>query len=106
MLTDPPFSNGIGSPGVQGRAEKTVRSLEEIQMIQPIILSGGSGARLWRLSREALPKQLLPLLFAQTMLHETALRLIGFPAIHPPLVVCNQEHRFLVDEQMRNVGIN
>jgi hypothetical protein len=46
MLTDPPFSNGISSTGVQRRAEKIVQSLEEIKMIQPIILSGGSGARL------------------------------------------------------------
>lgn len=69
--------------------------------MQRVILSGESGAQLWPLSREALLKQRL-LLFAQTMLHETALRLIGFPATHLPLVVCNQEHR----EQMRNVGIN
>jgi len=74
-------------------------------MIVPVILSGGSGARLWPLSREAYPKQFLPLVDSQTLLQNTALRLSGLPEATAPLVVCNQEHRFMVAEQLRAVGI-
>lgn len=72
--------------------------------IVPVILSGGSGTRLWPVSRESYPKQLWPLVTERTMLQETALRGVGenFAA---PLIVCNQEHRFLVAEQMRGAGI-
>ncbi|WP_295543737.1 mannose-1-phosphate guanylyltransferase/mannose-6-phosphate isomerase [uncultured Thiohalocapsa sp.] len=75
----------------------------------PVILSGGSGTRLWPLSREAYPKQFLPLAGEHTMLQATALRLDHLAAEHPrlglnvqdPLVVCNEAHRFLVAEQFR-----
>ncbi len=60
----------------------------------PVILSGGAGTRLWPLSRELMPKQLLRLTGERTLLQETALRL-G----QPPVVVCNLEHRFIVAEQ-------
>lgn len=66
----------------------------------PVILSGGAGTRLWPLSRELRPKQLLPLTSQQTLLQETALRLGG-----RPIVVCNHEHRFIVAEQLREIGI-
>jgi len=66
----------------------------------PVILSGGSGTRLWPLSRELYPKQLLPLVGKLTMLQETVRRLAGLDA-GPPLVVCNESHRFLVAEQLR-----
>ncbi len=72
--------------------------------IVPVILSGGSGTRLWPVSRESFPKQLWPLVSDRTMLQETALRGVG-PGFAPPVVVCNQEHRFLIAEQMRAVGI-
>lgn len=72
--------------------------------IVPVILSGGSGTRLWPLSREHFPKQLLALASEHTMLQETALRLDGIPGIQPPVLVCNEEHRFLVAEQMRELG--
>ncbi len=72
--------------------------------IVPVILSGGSGTRLWPVSRESFPKQLWPLVSERTMLQETALRGVG-PQFAPPVVVCNQEHRFLVAEQMRASGI-
>lgn len=75
-------------------------------MIFPVILSGGSGTRLWPVSREALPKQLLPLISDRSMLQETALRTHGVDGIEAPLVICNQEHRFLVAEQMLEIGIN
>lgn len=73
--------------------------------IVPVILSGGSGTRLWPVSRESFPKQLWPLVSARTMLQETALRGRG-PQFAPPVVVCNQEHRFLIAEQLRAVGID
>ena len=73
--------------------------------IYPVILSGGAGTRLWPLSRAVLPKQLLPLVSDKTMLQETALRLHGRPQLMPPLVVCGNEHRFLVAEQLRESGV-
>jgi mannose-1-phosphate guanylyltransferase/mannose-6-phosphate isomerase len=73
-------------------------------MIIPVILSGGAGTRLWPLSRELYPKQLLPLTGTHTMLQETVLRLAGLKAA-APLVVCNEAHRFLVAEQLRQLGV-
>ena len=72
--------------------------------IVPVILSGGSGTRLWPVSRESFPKQLWPLVSERTMIQETALRANG-PGFAPPIVVCNQEHRFLIAEQLRGAGI-
>ena len=72
--------------------------------ITPVILSGGSGTRLWPLSRELYPKQLLPLVGNSTMLQATVQRLDGLSAA-PPVVVCNESHRFLVAEQLRQIGI-
>ena len=66
----------------------------------PVILSGGAGTRLWPLSREMRPKQLLPLTGERTLLQQTAQR-VG----SRPIVVCNQEHRFIVAEQLREIGV-
>src|SRR5215217_1108172 len=63
--------------------------------VVPVILSGGSGTRLWPMSRELFPKQLLPLVGKGTMLQETLARLAGVPDVGAPLVVCNESHRFL-----------
>ncbi len=71
----------------------------------PVILSGGAGTRLWPLSREGYPKQFLPLVGERTMIQETALRTAGLPGVDAPIVVCNEAHRFLVAEQMRELGI-
>jgi mannose-1-phosphate guanylyltransferase/mannose-6-phosphate isomerase len=71
----------------------------------PVILSGGAGTRLWPLSREMYPKQLLALTSAQTMLQETILRLAGITDATAPIVVCNEEHRFTVAEQMHALGV-
>ena len=74
-------------------------------MIYPVILSGGSGTRLWPLSRAALPKQFLPLLTEHTLFQETILRLDGIPGIAGPLVICNNEHRFLAAEQLLAIDV-
>jgi mannose-1-phosphate guanylyltransferase/mannose-6-phosphate isomerase len=71
-------------------------------MLTPVILSGGAGTRLWPLSRELYPKQLLALTGERTMLQQTALRLSGLAAT-APVVVCNEAHRFLVAEQLRQL---
>jgi mannose-1-phosphate guanylyltransferase/mannose-6-phosphate isomerase len=74
-------------------------------MLIPVILSGGAGTRLWPLSRELYPKQFLPLVGERTMIQETALRTAGLPDVAAPIVVCNEAHRFLVAEQLREIGI-
>ena len=71
--------------------------------LQPVLLSGGSGTRLWPLSREAYPKQFLPLVGEETMLQATWLRIAPL-ASAAPIVVANESHRFLVAEQLRLVG--
>ncbi|MFM7779708.1 MAG: mannose-1-phosphate guanylyltransferase/mannose-6-phosphate isomerase, partial [Alphaproteobacteria bacterium] len=71
--------------------------------ILPVILSGGTGTRLWPLSRESYPKQFWPLASDKTMLAETAARGAGAGFL-PPMVVCNEAHRFLVAEQLRDKG--
>ena len=74
--------------------------------IYPAILSGGAGTRLWPMSRESYPKQLLPLVSRRTMVQETALRFAGDGVFAPPLIVCSNEHRFLIAEQLRQIGIS
>lgn len=70
----------------------------------PVILTGGAGSRLWPVSREFFPKPLLPIFGEQTLLQDTTSRLDGLDGIHSPLFVCNEEHRFLVAEQVRMLG--
>jgi mannose-1-phosphate guanylyltransferase/mannose-6-phosphate isomerase len=74
--------------------------------IIPVILSGGSGTRLWPMSRKEFPKQYLPLVGDNTMLQETILRLSGLDNLGEPIIVCNTDHRFLVAEQCLQIGIN
>jgi len=73
--------------------------------IIPVVLSGGSGTRLWPLSRKQYPKQYLPLVTDNTMLQETILRLSGLENLASPIIICNADHRFLVAEQCQQVGI-
>jgi mannose-1-phosphate guanylyltransferase len=74
-------------------------------MIIPVIMAGGSGTRLWPLSRKAFPKQFIALTSSLTMLQETAARLNGLSNA-APMVICNEEHRFLVAEQMRQQNLH
>jgi len=73
-------------------------------MIVPVILSGGSGTRLWPLSRALYPKQLLSLTGAHTMLQDTVLRLASIKERGPVYCICNESHRFLVAEQLHETG--
>ena len=72
-------------------------------MLLPVIMAGGTGSRLWPMSRELYPKQFLRLYGQNSMLQETISRLSGLDT-HEPMVICNEEHRFLVAEQLRQLG--
>ncbi len=72
----------------------------------PIILSGGSGTRMWPYSRSMYPKQFLPLVGDDTMLQATLQRLSGVDEIQAPIIVCNDEHRFMVAEQLRAIELD
>ncbi|MFO0119748.1 MAG: mannose-1-phosphate guanylyltransferase/mannose-6-phosphate isomerase, partial [Cyanobium sp.] len=73
----------------------------------PVILCGGTGTRLWPLSRASYPKQYWPLAGQgdDTLLQQTQLRLEGLPELAPPLLICNEDHRFIVAEQLRQIGV-
>ncbi|MGH8051498.1 MAG: mannose-1-phosphate guanylyltransferase/mannose-6-phosphate isomerase [Arenimonas sp.] len=73
--------------------------------VLPVLLCGGSGTRLWPLSREAYPKQFLPLAGKESLLQATCLRLRGLPGAESPLLISNEEHRFMVAEQCRQMEI-
>jgi mannose-1-phosphate guanylyltransferase/mannose-6-phosphate isomerase len=73
-------------------------------MIHPVILSGGSGTRLWPMSRSLYPKQLLALTGARSLLQETVLRVAGDGGFAAPLIIANEEHRIIIAEQLREIG--
>ncbi len=72
-------------------------------LILPVVMAGGSGTRLWPLSRSTNPKQFLKLNSTQTMLQVTLSRLSGLKHL-PPMVICNEEHRFIAAEQLRQLS--
>lgn len=74
-------------------------------MITPVILAGGSGTRLWPLSRKLYPKQFLPLLNAKTLFQDTVERALSLEGAGQPVVLCNDEHRFMAAEQLRDMGV-
>ena len=73
--------------------------------LTPVILSGGSGTRLWPLSRRDRPKQFLQIFGENSMLQETILRINGIENVNKPIIVCNENHRFLVAHQCHDIGI-
>lgn len=73
--------------------------------LYPVILSGGSGTRLWPVSRALFPKQLLALTGPRTMLQETVLRVRDGDTFAEPMIICNAEHRFIVADQLREIGV-
>jgi mannose-1-phosphate guanylyltransferase / mannose-6-phosphate isomerase len=80
--------------------------LQGSAQIHPVILSGGAGTRLWPLSRASYPKQLLKLVSDRSLLQETAMRGLADVGFAAPIVVCNADHRFLVSDQLEEVGVS
>jgi mannose-1-phosphate guanylyltransferase/mannose-6-phosphate isomerase len=74
-------------------------------IVHPVTLSGGSGTRLWPMSRTQYPKQILPLIGDHSLLQQAALRVDGLPDFATPLIVANEEHRFIIAEQLREIGL-
>src|SRR3954468_879212 len=74
-------------------------------MIHPVILSGGTGTRLWPMSRSLYPKQLLALIGERSLLQETARRVADDPGFAAPVIIANEEHRFIIAEQLREIGV-
>jgi len=83
--------------------EVNIAAIETKILVQPVVLSGGSGTRLWPLSREKYPKQLLPLFGEESLLQSTLRRVDGIAGVQliAPMVVCNEEYRFVIAEQLR-----
>src|SRR5688572_22636550 len=74
-------------------------------MLHPVVLSGGSGSRLWPLSRQNQPKQFLALIGDRSLYQETVLRASKLPGAQAPVTVCSGDHRFMVGEQLQEVGV-
>jgi mannose-1-phosphate guanylyltransferase/mannose-6-phosphate isomerase len=92
-----------GHACAQGKLRRGLLARKCMLLLQPVLLSGGSGTRLWPLSREAYPKQFLPLAGDDTMVQATWRRVAPL-ASAAPIVVANEEHRFLVAEQLRQIA--
>jgi mannose-1-phosphate guanylyltransferase / mannose-6-phosphate isomerase len=90
---------GMGQEG----EDVWIHAMIENQIV-PVILSGGSGTRLWPVSRDSFPKQLWPLVSDRTMMQQTVMRGVAGD-FAPPIVICNNDHRFLIAEQLRAIGI-
>src|SRR5262249_8785561 len=81
------------------------RGFEGVRMIHPVILSGGSGTRLWPMSRTLYPKQLLTLLGRESLLQQTVRRVADPQRSAAPLIVANEEPRFIIAEQLRGIEV-
>src|SRR5918997_1835107 len=92
---------GDGDLHRRRRSRRAARILFMGLRFYPVILSGGSGTRLWPMSRKLLPKQFLALLSRHTLFQETALRVKPMEGCAPPIVVCNDDQRFLAADQLR-----
>ena len=75
------------------------------RLIHPVILSGGSGTRLWPMSRAAFPKQLQPLLSARSLLQDSVARVLQAHLFAAPVILANEEHRFIIAEQLRQIDV-
>ena len=82
--------------------------MQKSNVLIPVLLCGGSGSRLWPLSRQSYPKQFLNLNINsnKSLLQLTQERISNLENIEPPIVICNEEHRFIVAEQMREIGVD
>src|SRR5215470_6580431 len=85
--------------------ERTDEEFRGSAMIYPVVLSGGSGTRLWPMSRTLYPKQLLTLLGRDSLLQQTVRRIADDRRFAPPLLVANEEHRFIIAEQLREIAV-
>src|SRR5882757_9169251 len=88
-----------------GLRRDDIRNVGKRSMIYPVILSGGSGTRLWPMSRTLYPKQLLALLGRGSLLQQTVRRVAKGERFAPPVLVANEEHRFIIAEQLREIDI-
>ncbi|WP_086643427.1 mannose-1-phosphate guanylyltransferase/mannose-6-phosphate isomerase [Acetobacter sp. DsW_063] len=94
----------LDSPELKPLTEQTSPTPGSGVTVVPVILSGGSGTRLWPMSRASFPKQLWPLLSEYSLLQETVARARQV-SLASPIIVCNEEHRFLIAEQLREAGV-
>nr|WP_092314896.1 mannose-1-phosphate guanylyltransferase/mannose-6-phosphate isomerase [Cupriavidus alkaliphilus] len=107
----PPPVNGEIHATLQGLGDRAAHCAA-LPVVQPVILAGGAGTRLWPLSREQFPKQLLNLIAEDTLLEATANRLAGVAALAgrpdgmeaAQIVVCGEEHRFMITDMMKRAG--
>src|ERR1700745_1222942 len=106
MLTNGTMS--AASAGPDGACARTTRA--RCRRIVPVILAGGSGTRLWPVSRENNPKQLIDVVGSDSLLQATARRMDGFPAGWTvevsPIIVCGEEHRFVISGQLLENGVD
>src|SRR5205085_1854516 len=86
------------------KVQTTEPENRRLVIVRPVIMSGGAGMRLWPLSRQTFPKQLLPIVAEESMLQVTAGRVIGAP-FSRPIVVAGEEHRFFVKRQLEEAGL-
>ncbi|AQV96195.1 mannose-1-phosphate guanylyltransferase/mannose-6-phosphate isomerase [Cupriavidus necator] len=112
QIQSPSAINGGVHAAVQALTDRPVRCAAPLPVVQPVILAGGAGTRLWPLSREQFPKQLLNLIAEDTLLEATANRLAGVAELAgrpagmeaAQIVVCGEEHRFMITDMMKHAG--
>ena len=105
--SDRSFSGHRQNPLGQANLGHRFQDVMAATPLIPVILCGGTGTRLWPLSRASYPKQYWPLSGDgdATLLQQTQERLHGLESLAAPLLICNEDHRFIVAEQMRQIGV-